>query len=58
MWNQLDGAEFVKSIHAAYNECVHWRRNAFLVPSGSVGKQFVKELTRLFDAYAQGSALE
>ena len=29
------------------------------MPSGSVGKQFIKELTRLFDAYSQRrSALE
>ena len=58
VWGKLTGTEFGQAIHAAYQECVHWRRNVFLVPSGSVGKQFVKELTRLFDAYSQRSALE
>ena len=30
----------------------------FLVPSGKHGKEFVKELTLLFTAFAQASALE
>ena len=29
-----------------------------MVPSGSVGKDFIRELTSLFTAYAQGSAME
>ena len=57
-WGRLSGDDFADAIHSAYSEMAHWRRNVFLVPSGSVGKQFVKELTQLFDAYAQASALE
>ncbi len=30
----------------------------FQVPFGKVGKKFVQELSRLFRAYAEGSALE
>ena len=37
---------------------MHWRRNLFKVPSGKAGKAFVRELTRLFQAYADGSSLE
>ena len=37
---------------------VHWRRNVFLLPSGKVGKEFIHELTRLFNAYTGISALE
>ena len=37
---------------------VHWRRNIFDVPTGNSGTAFVLELSRLFRAYAEGSALE
>ena len=57
-WGRLSGEDFAETIHNAYSEMVHWRRSVFLVPTGKVGKQFVKELTRLFNAYAQSSALE
>ena len=57
-WGSLNGEEFAHAIHCAYMEVVHWRRNVFLVPSGRVGKQFIRELTSLFNAYASGSALE
>ena len=57
-WGDLNGTDFTSTIHCAYCEVAHWRRNIFLVPSGAIGKQFVRELTRLFNAYAQASALE
>lgn len=37
---------------------MHWKSNLFYVPSGASGKQFVTELARLFQAYADASALE
>ena len=46
-----EGADFAKSVREVYEETVHWRRNVLLVPSGKVGKEFVRELTRLFNAY-------
>ena len=49
---------FVRSITNAYNEVVHWRRNIFKVPSGRAGKSFVRELVRLFNAYAESNTLE
>ena len=41
----------------AYTEIVHWK-NLFKVPLGNVGKSFVAELSRLYNAFASGSALE
>ena len=41
-----------------YNENMHWRRNQFKVPSGKAGTTFVCELSRMFSAYADRSALE
>ena len=46
-WGRLDGKDFAHTVHCAYNEIVHWRRNVFMVPSGKTGKAFIKELTSL-----------
>ena len=58
MWGDLQGLDFCHKAKEVYNEAVHWRRNLFQVPSGSAGKAFVAELTRLYQAYADGSCLE
>ena len=57
-WGNCDGSSVTQAITSAYAEAVHWRRNSFMVPSGKAGKDFVRELTRLFSAYAEGTALE
>ena len=54
----IDGATVWDSITAAYCEVVHWRRNLFTVPNGHAGKDFVRELTRLFRAFGEQSLLE
>ena len=57
-WDDTVGESFSRSNDACYDEIVHWRRNVFKVPSGRTGKSFVRELTRMFHAFAEGSALE
>lgn len=57
-WGDLSGEEFTKVIDDVYAQVVHWRPNLFKVPSGACGKQFVAELTRLFNAFAMESDLE
>ena len=37
---------------------MHWKRNLFKIPSGKSGKSFVRELSRLFHAFGDGSAVE
>ena len=54
----MDGENYAQVVHCAYEVIVHWRRNVLKLPSGKVGKQFLRELPSLFQAYAQGSALE
>ena len=49
-WGPIEGAEFSNLINNAYEEVIHWRQNLFLIPSGSVGKAFVSEITRHFQA--------
>ena len=48
----------MKAIDDAYAQVVHWRPNLFKVPSGACGKQFIAELTHLFNAFAFESDLK
>ena len=57
-WGEVEGEEFAETIRAAYYEVTQWRRNIFLVPTGKVGKEFVREATRLICSYAQRTVLE
>ena len=57
-WGELDSETFTQRLNHAYSTVVHWRRNIFSIPSGNAGAGFVTELSRLFCAYAVGSALE
>ena len=58
VWGKLTGSDFTNSLNAIYSEVVHWRRNCFSVPYGKAGKEFVRELSRLYSAYGSASALE
>ena len=55
---KLGGEELSQTIRAAYYEVTRWRRNIFSVSSGKAGNEFVRELTRLINGYAQATALE
>ena len=57
-WDDLDPTSFCQSLKEAYAETVHWKKNLFKVPLGNVGKSFVAELSRLYNVFASGSALE
>ena len=57
-WGGKTSQEFTRDIELAYEQVVHWKRNLFKVPSGKAGKLLVSELTRMFRAYSDGSALE
>ncbi len=55
----LDTTAFMIRLDAAYDKCIHWKRNCFKLPSGNrYGKAFVAELARLYGAFASSSALE
>ena len=56
-WGDRNGETFCKLMRDAFETVVHWRRNSFLVSSGKAGKNFVLEIARLYQAYADGSAL-
>ncbi|CAB4031314.1 Hypothetical predicted protein [Paramuricea clavata] len=58
MWNEINGTDFCDMINDAYEKIVPWKRNVFLVPSGRVGKSFIQELARIYQAFADTSPLE
>lgn len=57
-WGEIDSEAFIQQLNNAYTEVTHWRRNIFTIPTGKAGKEFVRELSRLFRGYAEASALE
>ena len=57
-WGDCSGQTVLDTINSIYEEVIHWKPNLFLVPFGSAGTTFVKEITRLFQAFADGSSLE
>ena len=60
MWGDVPGITFSACVSSfcAYDKDIHWRRNLFSVPVGRAGTQFVHELARLFQSFANGLALE
>ena len=44
-WGGLSYQSFCDKVNDIYNEIVHFGRNIFKIPSGRVGKNFIKELT-------------
>ena len=58
-WGNIhDSASIQKSIESVYEKVVHWRANLFKVPSGNSGKALVMELSKLYEAFGVGSAME
>lgn len=42
-------------VNAVYEEVVYWRRNMFLLPSRAAGKSYIREKTRLINAWNNNS---
>ena len=57
-WGDRDGDSFTALLDKVYEETVHWRPNVFEVPRGKIGSAFVKEVSRLIEAYKDTTALE
>ena len=57
-WGEVDGMVFCRALNRIYDETTHWNRNLFKVPSGKAGTAFVRELSHMFRAFADSSALE
>ena len=49
IWN-ADSDVTKNKFNEVYNKVVHWRKSLFLLPSGSTGKCFIEEMTRLINS--------
>ena len=49
IWN-ADSDLMKNKFDNVYNTVVHWRKSLFLLPSGSTGKRFIEEITRLVNS--------
>jgi len=58
VWGEKKGSEFVKVLDNIYERIVYWRKNLFLLPSGSSGKQFIRETTRLVNSWIDETPLK
>jgi hypothetical protein len=57
-WGEHAGVDFQVDIHTANDDVVVWRKNLFTLPSGSAGKVFVDETSRLLATFTPGNPLE
>ena len=56
-WGEISGQTFCNFILSAYEEVVHWSSNIFWFHLGRLEEAFVPELTRLYQAFVDDSAL-
>ena len=56
-WGEKSGAQFTHELEVAYNKIVFYRQNLFKLPSGSAGKDYIKEMTRLIRSWSSKSEL-
>ena len=57
-WGNHSAKVFPESLDKTYAEVMHWTRYFFPVPLGKAGKDFVSELSRLFQAFGIASTSE
>ena len=56
--HSTDDKSYDDLLKDTYDEVVHWKKNCFKIPLLNAGKSFVTELSRLYSAFAEGSAIE
>ena len=58
VWGMLQGSAILTTLNNAYTQIARWKPNLFLTPSGSVGKAFIDELTRLASLFVNKTSSE
>jgi len=56
-WGETQGSIAIDEINECYEKIVFWRRNLFLLPKGSSGKDYLREVTRLCNAWSENTPL-
>ena len=57
-WGTEGSRNITKYINDAYEKIVFWRKNILMLPTGSVGKNYVVETTRLLNAWTSNSPMK
>ena len=57
MWGEKPSNVFTHDLNFIYEKVVFWCKNIFKLPSGSAGKNFIKECTRLVTSWTSKSAI-
>ena len=51
LWGTKSGIEYSRDLDVVYQKIVSFRQNQYKLPSGSAGKEFIMEMTRLIRAW-------
>ena len=57
-WGNEGSVNITKYICDAYEKIVFWRKNIFMLPTGSIGKKYVVETTKLLNAWTSNSLMK
>ena len=57
-WGDASGNKFSNDLNFIYDKIVYWKKNLFLLLSGSVGKSFIREMTRLVNSWVNDSPIK
>ena len=57
-WGTSKGSQVESDIDECYEKIVFWRRNLFMLPNGSAGKNYIREMTRLLTSFNEDSPLK
>ena len=57
-WGEVKGSIIEQDINESYEKIVFWKNNIFLLPNGGTSKNFIREITRLLNAWAENSPLK
>ena len=57
-WGNEGSVNITKYICDAYEKIVFWRKNIFMLPTGSIGKKYVLETTKLLNAWTSNSPMK
>ena len=57
IWGNHTSPDVSQIINAAYEECIKWRRNIFMLPTGKPGREFIDEIARLITEWTTETSL-
>ena len=58
LWGNKSSLEFTRDLNVIYDKIVFYRQNIFKLPSGSAGKEYIRETTRLIRSWTTKSELK